>query len=125
MIDLDRLKADRDAIWSAAYKAYLDGAPHVWTSYELSTMSSYLEGFTGDSPLDALLARALEVRRSGIWRGTPYVTIADVYDWLDIPVTQQSQMQQPIADTLKRMGWVLRRTTMNNRQVRMWIRPDS
>ena len=43
-IDLDRLKTDRDSIWSAAYQAYLDNPIHTFSSYELSQIKDYLDG---------------------------------------------------------------------------------
>jgi hypothetical protein len=121
MIDLDRLKRDRDAIWAAAYKAYLDGAPHTWQSYELSQMAPYLEGFITDSPLDTRIHRVLELRRSGIWRDYSYITLADLCEWLDIPLTQAPAMQRPITDALKRLGWRLRRPIIAGKQMRIWI----
>lgn len=122
IIDLDRLKADRDAIWAAAYKAYLDGTPHTWSSYELSLMAPYLEGFAGDNPLDAKIDHLLGLRTSGVWKGQNYVLIADVMEWLEVPVAQQPSLQLAIADALKRLGYQLRRVRMGGPVRRIWIK---
>ena len=123
MIDLDRLKLDRDSIWAAAYKAYLDGATHTWSSYEIGVMGDYLDGFISDNPIDNRVAKLLELRRSGVYQDTPYVTLTDICEWLEVPITQQYQMRQPLTDSLKRQGWKLRRARVAGKQLRIWIAP--
>ena len=128
-IDLDRLKADRDSIWSAAYQAYLDNPTHAFSSYELSQIKDYLDGFRYDNPIDAKLAVLLETRTSGIWDKHTYVTVADIHTWMDIPADRQLSMNRAITDSLKRMGYVMQRCRIGagkgvpSRVMRIWLRP--
>lgn len=121
VVDLDRLKEDRDAIWAAAYRAYMDRKPHLWSSEELSLISNYQEAFAGDNPLDGRIRSVLERRCSGVWQGLNYITLSDLYEWLDIPVDRQSQVQGIVVDTLKRQGWVIKRARIANKLRRFWI----
>lgn len=122
IIDLDRLQADRDAIWSAAYRAYLDQGTHCWDSYELSAMKEYLEFFTSDDPMFTKLQTILETRSSGIWKGMTYVTLSDVYQWLELPLTQMSQTKQAVTDVLKALGYRLKRARIGGKEIRMWVK---
>lgn len=124
IVDLDRLKVDRDAIWSAAYRAYMDRPIHLFSSSELAVMSTYLEGFTTDSPLDARLSRILDTHTSGIHGGQNYVTLSDVFLWLEIPIGQQGSMQLPVADAMKRLGWKMIRRRIAGPVRRIWIKSD-
>lgn len=121
MVDLDRLQRDRDAIWSAAYKAYRDGAPHTFSSDEIDEISDYLNGFQEDSPLEAQLLKVLELRRSGVFRNRNYVTLADVFSWLEVPIDRQDAMKRQITDLMKRHGWNLSRVSIANRANRIWM----
>lgn len=121
VIDLDRLKADRDAIWSAAYQAYLDNPVHTWSSHELSVMKDYLDGYSTDTPLLDKVARLLEIRRTGVWREFSYVTLSDVFDWLEIPVASQHSMAMAVTDAMKRLGWSLKIVKIGGKNTRIWI----
>lgn len=122
VIDLDRVKADRDAIWSAAYRAYMDQPVHLFSSGELQQMKDYLEGFATDNPLDVRLGRLLETRTSGVHGGENYVTLSDVFLWLEIPIAQQGSMQVPVADAMKRLGWKMIRRRIAGPVRRIWVR---
>jgi len=50
IIDLDRLKKDRDSIWSAACKAYLDDPVHTFSSWEISEIADYVSSFARRMP---------------------------------------------------------------------------
>jgi hypothetical protein len=121
VVDLDRLKADRDSIWSAAYQAYLDNPVHTWSSHELSVMKDYLDGFCADTPLLDKVARVLELRRSGVWREYSYVTLAEVFEWLDIPLATQQSMAVAVTDAMKRLGWSLKQARIGGKVTRFWI----
>ena len=121
IIDLDRVKRDRDAIWSAAYKAYLEGATHNWSSHELASMNGYLESFGTESPLDQQVEYLLTTRYSGYWKGFRYVTLRDCCDWLDIPVQARPGMQQAVSDVLKRLGYVSKQATIQGSVRRIWF----
>jgi hypothetical protein len=122
IIDLDRLKADRDSIWAAAYRAYLDKPEHLFSSYELACINTYMEGFTTDNPTDLRMARLLETRTSGIYQGVNYVTMSDLFLWLDIPLDRQASMQLAVSDSLKRLGHELRRVSIAGQVRRIWTR---
>jgi len=125
IIDLDRLKADRDSIWAAAYRRYLDNPVHLFSSDELAFMGPYLEGFIADSPADMRVARALETKTSGIYGGCNYVTLSDVFLWLDIPLANQGTMTIPISDALKRLGWKMVRRRIAGEIRRIWLKGDA
>jgi hypothetical protein len=122
IIDLDRLQKDRDAIWSAAYRSYLDKGVHRWDSYELGAMKDYLEFFSSDDPVFTKLQTVLDTRCSGVWRNMNYVTLSDVYQWLDLPLGQMAQTRQGVTDALRKLGYRLKRTRIGGKEIRMWVR---
>ncbi|MBG46233.1 MAG: hypothetical protein CMB76_06910 [Euryarchaeota archaeon] len=122
IIDLDRLKKDRNSIWAAAYKAYLDNPVHVFSSYELSFISDYQDSFTRDTPIDSVVTRALETNSSGYHGDKSYVVLADLFGWIDVNVSQQGQMNTPVTDCLKRLGYKPKRIKRNNKSQRVWIK---
>lgn len=121
IVDLDRLKADRDSIWAAAYRAYMNNKPHQWSSEDLSFIQAYQDGFAGDNPLDGRIRAALERHCSGVWNGLNYITLGDLYQWLDIPLDRQGSVQGAVVDTIKRQGWTLKRARIAGRTCRFWI----
>lgn len=125
IIDLDRLKADRDSIWAAAYKAYLDNPVHTFSSHELSQIEDYLNGFQRDSPMETEVLRVVETNNTGIHQGRSYITLADVFRWMDIPLDRHHNMQMPITDVLKRYGWTLKRVSIMGKTQRIWLRPKA
>ena len=99
IIDLDRLKQDRDAIWAAAYKACLDNPVHTFSSYELSHMSDYMENFQQDSPLEHVVLTKFQERISGEHNFQDiglrkYWLMVDIFDWLEIPHKDERVMTQ-------------------------------
>lgn len=124
IIDLDRLKADRDSIWSAAYQAYLDNPVHNFTSYELSCISEYVDGFTRDNPVDDPLLRELERNHSGYHKGMVYWTLSDIFKWMDISIRDQGSMTVPVTDALKRSGLKQMRCRIAGRVRRIWIKSE-
>lgn len=122
IVDLDRLKADRDAIWAAAYRAYMDKKPHTWASHELASISGYQNSFVSDSAIEAKVAGVLETRCSGIWKDANYVTLADIFEWLDIPVDRQPTISLAVTDSLKRLGWQVKRASLAGKIRRIWVR---
>jgi len=124
IIDLDRLKADRDAIWSAAYQAYLDNPVHTFSSYELSHIAEYVDCFTRDNPVDDPLVRALERNHSGYHQGQVYWSLADIFKWLEVSIRDQASMTMAITDSLKRAGYKQRRCRIGGRVRRVWIKGE-
>ena len=109
IIDLDRLKQDRDSIWAAAYKAYLDNPVHTFTSFELSHMSEYMENFQQESPLEYIVLNKFQEKISGEHRfpdkgNRKYWLMADIFEWLEIAPRDERSMTRQIADLLKRRG---------------------
>jgi hypothetical protein len=100
----------------------MDKPVHLFSSGELQQMKEYLEGFATDNPLDARLARLLETRTSGIHCGENYVTLSDVFLWLEIPIGQQGSMQVPVADAMKRLGWKMVRRRIAGPVRRIWVK---
>ena len=129
IIDLDRLKKDRDSIWAAAYKAYLDNPVHTFTSFELSHMSEYMENFQQESPLEYIVLNKFQEKISGEHRfpdkgNRKYWLMADIFEWLEIAPRDERSMTRQIADLLKRRGFYRRRVRKNNRIMNMWVTDD-
>lgn len=123
IIDLDRLKQDRGRIWSAAYKAFQSGESNVLTSHELSYINEYADSFTRDNSMEATLEEKLTVNTSGYENGSgkAYYTLKDIFQWLDIPITNHRAMTPEIVDCLKRRGLKKKTIRRNNKQLRVWI----
>ena len=138
IIDLDRLKKDRDSIWSAACKAYLDDPVHTFSSWEISEIADYVSSFAKENAIEGALIRLLDQgRRSGYHydASSPtgqwgYVTLSDCYAWLNLDVGKQQLMNNSITDVLKSLGYerkTIRRAmegTTKTRQARVWRCPD-
>jgi hypothetical protein len=122
IIDLDRLKQDRDSIWAAAYMAYQDNPIHNFSSDELKQIKEYQENFRTDNPFEARIRQALSLRHSGVHHGRSYVVLSDLYEWLEIPVDRHNNVRIPISDTLKGMGYQLKRVRMGGDTRRIWVK---
>lgn len=123
IIDLDRLKRDRNSIWAAAYAHYCDQPVHVFTSNELNHVSDFTDSFTRDNPIDAKVIECVQNNTTGYTNdGSSYVTLHDIYNWLEIPITQHRQMSQDIIDCLKRMDYKNKKIKKNGKQMRVWIK---
>jgi hypothetical protein len=124
IIDLDRLKQDRDAIWAAAYKAYLDNPVHTFSADEIKQMAEYQENFRSDNPFDGRVRAVLGIQHSGVHHGQNYVTMSDLYKWLEIPVDRHNSVRIPISDALKNLGYVLKRVRIGGEPRRIWVKYD-
>jgi len=124
IIDLDRLKADRNSIWAAAYQAYLDEPIHNFSSYELSHIADYIDSFTKDSPLETRIAETLTTHMSGYYKTQGYITLSDLYSWLEIAVDKQAQIGMQVTDALKRLNYKQCRATIDGKTRRIWLRPN-
>ena len=122
IIDLDRLKKDRDSIWVSAYLRYQDKPQHVFTSAEISYISDYADSFTRDQPYELAVREVLKRHTSGWHQGRPYITLAEMFNELDIPITQQSQMSRNITDCMTREGCEKKKIKKNGEQFRVWIK---
>lgn len=122
IIDLDRLKKDRDSIWVSAYRRYQDKPQHVFTSAEISYISDYADSFTRDQPYEVAVREVLKRHTSGYHQNKPYITLADMFSQLDIPITQQSQMSRNITDCMTREGCEKKKIKKNGEQFRVWIK---
>lgn len=124
IIDLDRLKADRDSLWAAAYQRYEAGKTWLFSSYEHAHLNEYLQGFTTDDPLLPKVAMEVSRMRSGIYQGRNYVRLADLMDALKIDVAQQPSMRRCITDILKSLGYSLKTIRISGSHSRVWIAPS-
>lgn len=123
IIDLDRLQRDRDAIWTAAYAAYLAGQPWVFSSHELTQVNAYIDGFTHDNAIGPMVARILGLHTTGYIKGRRYVLLAEVMQQMGVEVTQFRNMQTAVSDELKRCGWIPRKVTVGGKVIRVWLEP--
>lgn len=124
IIDLDRLKADRDSIWAAAYQAYLAGESWMFNSYELSHLSTYISSFGADSSIEQRVAQELTRTRTGVWRGRSFITLSDLFNALKIGLEQQQSLQMAVTDGLKKQGWSMKRIQIYGRTTRVWLAPE-
>jgi predicted P-loop ATPase len=124
IIDLDRLKSDRNSIWAAAYQAYLDEPIHNFSSYELSHIADYIDSFTKDSPLETRISETLTRNMSGYYKTQGYITLSDLYSWLEIAVDKQAQIGMQVTDALKRLNYKQCRATIDGKTRRIWLRPN-
>jgi hypothetical protein len=123
VIDLDRLQADRDAIWAAAYQAYLAGRPRLLSSSELSEVESYVEGFTRDSSIAIHVSRALERGITGVHDGRRFILLADVLGAMGIDVKDYGRIQGEVIDSMKQLGWAPKRIRIFGKVTRVWLGP--
>ena len=110
MIDLDRVKRERDNIWAAAFQAYQDVPIHNFESSELSLVSDYVDNFTEDNPLESLVLNHCTGRISGEFvdsqeQRRKFWTVSDLMGWMDIPTAQQPGMTKAVTDVLKQHGY--------------------
>jgi hypothetical protein len=125
IIDLDRLQRDREAIWAAAYTAYLADEPWVFSSHELTQVNAYIDGFTADSGIGPLVSRVLGTHTTGYAKGRRYVLLNEVMQQMGIDVTQFRNMRTAVSDELKRLGWEAKRVTVMGKVTRVWLEPET
>ena len=121
IVDLDRVKADRMRIWSAAYRAYKDTPNHEFSSYEIKHIEEYLNGFRVDSPLTGALEEALSRNSSGIYQGRPYYIMSDIFRWLEMPLNPNQAGNNGVADELKRLGYYCSQVRIAGKPRRVWV----
>lgn len=124
IIDLDRVKADRNAIWAAAYKEYLDNPVHEFSSYELSCLAEYSASHMVDTPLREAVEKALERNSSFIWQGQTCYTTADLFKWLEIGLEQANKVTIPLSDVMRQLGYVNVQKRVLGQKKRFWCKPD-
>lgn len=120
IIDLDRIKQDRDRIWSAAYRAYMDKPVHEFSSYELAHIADYLNAFTVDTPLQEAIRRVLERGSSFLYEGRPAYTMCYIFERLDLGLESLHNTTKAVSDELRKMGYLSLQRRINGRSVRFW-----
>jgi hypothetical protein len=120
IIDLDRLKLDRDRIWAAAYQAYLDNPVHEFSSYELTRVEPVHGVHSLDSPLEGSLRIAIAKQCSFVHKGQPAYTMADLFQWLGLGVDRSTAMTRQISDELRRMGYENTLARIQGTPTRFW-----
>ena len=122
IIDLDRVKADRDGIWAAACRAYRAGEPHEFSSYELGQLSEYSASFSVDNPIDPLLVRALGRGPTFIHKGDFAFTMADLLERMGFEVGSYASTTQFVSDGLRRLGYKPKAVKISGQFYRVWIK---
>jgi hypothetical protein len=123
IIDLDRVKLDRDRIWAAAYQAYLDGEVHEFSSYELTKVEPVHQAHTVDSPLEGALRHALSRNSSFLRDGKPCYLMSDIFEWLDLGVERSASMTRQISDELRHLGYENVQKRVQGTMTRYWRKP--
>jgi hypothetical protein len=125
IVDLDRLQADRDAIWAAAYQAYLAGRPRLFSSSELAEVERYIDGFTRDNSIAYHVARALDRNPSGFYKGRRYMLMAEVLQTMGLDVKDVGRVQHEAIDAMKQLGWLPQRIRILGKVTRVWLEPEN
>lgn len=120
VVDLDRLKTDRDRIWAAAYQAYLDDPAHEFSSYELNFLANYNRTFEVDSPLTESLRRVLERGCTFLYDGRPAYTTAYLYEQLDMRLDSSGNFSRAVSDEMMRLGYENIQRRVNGKSRRFW-----
>lgn len=123
IIDLDKVKTDRNGIWAAARKAYLDGEPHDFSSDEITQIEGYLSTFMVDDPMLEAVATVLQLHPSNFYEGKPIFFMKDICKHLEIPERDFNNVKFSIGDSLKRLGLrkIRRRISRGGRAQDFWI----
>ena len=128
VIDLDRVKAERNQIWAAAFKAYQDNPVHTFDSSELAQVADYVDNFNEDNPLESLVLNNIAAKISGerVVSGSTqrYWTVSDLMGWMEVPIAQQPSMTRSVTDILKRHGYgkVRHKRTGARNATSIWVR---
>jgi hypothetical protein len=120
IIDLDRVKLERNGIWAAARQAYLDGEPHEFSSYELMRVEPVHSAHTMDDPLEGALRHVLSRQISFIHKERPAYLMSDIFNWLELPVDRSTTMTRQISDELRRMGYENMLARVQGTPTRFW-----
>lgn len=123
IIDLDRVKQDRNAIWAAAYQAYMDHPVHEFSSYELSQLSEYASSHVVDSPIGESLRQVMERNCSFLSEDRPAYTMKDIFHWLDLGLESSTSMTRLVSDELRKMGYLNISRRVAGRMSRFWQLP--
>lgn len=124
IVDLDRLKRDRDRIWAAAHQAYLDSPVHEFSSYELNFLTAYNSGFEVDSPLTEAIRRVLDRGCTFLFEGKPAYTTAYLFEQLDVRLDAGTSLSKAVSDEMTRMGYENIQRRVNGRARRFWRPTD-
>lgn len=131
IVDLDRVKADRNGIWAAAYRAYqhyLDSPgdpsrkPWEFSSYELSHLQSYSESFMVDQPLTGALQQVLDKNCSFLYEGRQAWTTAWICEQLELRIDSGMATAKAISNEMTRLGYVNLQRRIAGRPKRFWLK---
>jgi hypothetical protein len=130
IVDLDRVKADRNGIWAAAYQAYqryLDSPgdpsrkPWEFSSYELSHLQSYSESFMVDQPLTGALQQVLDKGCSFLYEGRQAWTTSWICEQLELRIDSGMATAKAISNEMTRLGYLNLQRRIAGRSKRFWI----
>lgn len=120
IIDLDRVKLDRDRIWAATYQAFLDGEVHEFSSYELTKVEPVHQAHTIDDPLEGALRNVLSRNCSFIRDDKPCYLICDIFTWLDLEFDRGTTTTRQVTDELHRQGYESVQARVQGSKIRFW-----
>ena len=132
IIDLDRVKRERDRIWAAAYQAYLDNPLHIFDSAELASLTAYANSFAVDNPMAADVAKwtsrpdkftGIRVSRTTMTE-EKYWASNDLLEWMEVPMASRPSLMKPLTDALKEQGFkrIMVRTKGKAHATSAWTR---
>jgi hypothetical protein len=131
IVDLDRVKLDRNGIWAAAYQAYqryLDNPgdpsrkPWEFSSYELSHLQGYSESFMVDQPLTGALQQVLDKGCSFLYEGQQAWTTSWICEQLELRVDSGMATAKSISNEMSRLGYVNLQRRVAGRSKRFWLK---
>jgi hypothetical protein len=131
IVDLDRVKRDRDRIWAAAwrlYQAYLDKPgdpgrkPWEFSSHELSHLQAYSESFMVDQPLTGALQQVLAKGCSFIHEGQQAWTTAWLCEQLELRIDAGIATARAISNEMTKLGYVNVQRRIGGKSRRFWLR---
>jgi len=120
IIDLDRVKADRNRIWAAAYQAYQDNPIHEFSSYELNVLSEYTDSYVVDSPLTTAVRQVLDRNVSFLIEKQRCYFLNDIFEWLKVRLESTHAMKGSICDELRRLGYKPIKAKIQGKMTRYW-----
>jgi hypothetical protein len=104
-VDLEWLCANREQIWAAALSAYRAGQTHTFSGSEEMVVTSAINFFTTQSPIDGAVTDAISRNYTIGADGRREVQLSQVVKGLDMPLEQAARNAPAIEDAISRDGF--------------------
>lgn len=115
MVPLQKLIAERDELWAAAYALYKSGARWELSEEEKELQLRANEEFRQLDPWESILERYCSTKDT--------IKSDDLYDVLKIEINQQnSGISRRIAVIMKNLGWEQDRVRCGKYRERVWVK---